>query len=366
MTESHYTLAPYAITAARSAGRVYDEPGDPLRDPFALDRHRIVESTAFRRLERKTQVFAPTFDDHIRTRLTHTLEAALIARTLAGALRVNQTLTEAITLAHDLGHPPFGHAGEVALNELMKEYGGFNHNAHSVRVVEYLEHPFPPFRGLNLTRGTLDGLRLHTTRYDDPSGAIEETGGSVEAQVASAADRIAYNCHDLEDAIGAGLITLDALRDTSLWRSAYDAVAARFPHRPIYAIRRIVLDDMLNRILLDIVRQSEPRLARLSGPDDTIAATEPLVSPSPAVEAQLAELELFLLQSVYRHPDVARTDAAGQALICQLFDAYLADPSRLPERFHARLTDQRPHRIICDYIAGMTDQFCRTTCDQLT
>ena len=193
-------MAPYAARPETGGDRVHREDAEPLRDPFAVDRRRIINCVAFRRLQHKTQVFGPAEHDHFRTRLTHTLEVAETARCLAKGLRANETLAEPIALAHDLGHPPFGHAGEAALDDAMKEYGGFNHNTHALRVVAYLEHPYPDFRGLNLTAETLAGLRTHATGFDAPDASV--SGSSVEAQIASLADRIAYNCHDLEDAIG--------------------------------------------------------------------------------------------------------------------------------------------------------------------
>jgi dGTPase len=422
------SLAPNAARSSNHGGRVYIEPDDPLRDPFALDRHRIIESTAFRRLEGKTQVFAPAHHDHFRTRLTHTLEASVIARTIARALRANETLAEAITLAHDLGHPPFGHAGETALADLMTDHGGFNHNAHSVRVVEYLEHPFPPFRGLNLTRATLAGLRAHATRYDQPENtepqalACAESPNSetepqalacanpqdaqssprpndstyasdpvsIEAQIASVADRVAYDCHDLEDAIGAGFVSLESLSGLSLWKKALQRAAASYTDRSIHAIRRVVLDAMLDDILHDVIQASLIRLSdgepRTSARADLNASTQhpyhtdpagatvwqqlpaggpQSVSPSPQMDEMLCLLETFLLDRVYRHPDVQRTDQEGQAMIDALFAAYLADHARLPDRFARRIDEQGAHRVICDYIAGMTDRFCKTEHERL-
>jgi len=391
MTHTGDSRAPYAVRSDQHGGRLYPEPEDPLRSAFALDRHRIVESTAFRRLEQKTQVFAPSFGDHIRTRLTHTLEAALIARTLAEALRAEETLAETITLAHDLGHPPFGHAGEVALSSIMENFGGFNHNAHSLRVVEYLEHPFPPFRGLNLTGATRDGLRAHATRYDlpadappagsqkDPPAAHREPGlkdresaatptrpgPSVEAQIASVADRVAYNCHDLEDAIGAGLVTLNDLAALPIWQRAYRAHEATTAGASIHAVRRVVLDSMLNQALEDVVDYARARLAEVTSPEQVKETPGALVTPTPEMDHALTTLEDFLQMRVYRHPDVARTDKEGQAMIRRLFDCYLDDPSRMPKRFSLRIAEQGSHRVICDYIAGMTDRFCVREHDRL-
>jgi dGTPase len=272
--------------------------------------------------------------------MTHTIEAAQIARTLARRLGVNDELAEVITLAHDLGHPPFGHAGEAALDELMAEQGGFNHNAHSLRVVEYLEHPYPAFRGLNLTRATLDGLHEHSTRYDAPSSAGERS--SVEGKVASLADRVAYNLHDLEDAIGADWIQRSDLSGLALWRQAEARSNLSFEKGALPAIRRSVLDAMLGIFLADAMQRAD----------------QPDAALSPGTEAQLVELERFLAQRVYRHPEVVATDARGQRMIRMLFDAFVRKPPLLPKRFSSRIEELGVARVVCDYIAGMTDRFC--------
>ena len=386
-SEKHFGR--YAIQSADAVVRDHAEPPDSLRGPFEVDRHRIIESTAFRRLEYKTQVFAPSLHDHFRTRLTHTLEVAQIARCVAVNLRANEALCEAITLAHDLGHPPFGHAGEAALNDAMADHGGFNHNAHSLRVVEYLEHPFPAFRGLNLTLETLAGLRTHATRYDqpatDPAGLTnrqstidnrqfstdhnrndQAAGPSVEARIASLADRIAYNIHDLEDAIGAGLIQLQDLDSLTIWREAFDASTHGFAVKHIHAVRRLVLDAMLDRILSDAIAASHMALSSIDSPTAARTATHPLVFLSSPCDVQLVELEQFLCERVYHHPDVARTDADARRTIRALFDAYLNDPPLLPDRFAVRIADQGPYRVICDYLAGMTDRFCTAEQQRVT
>ena len=396
---SEVNLASYALRSSSSGHRVHAEPQDPLRTPFELDRHRIIESTSFRRLEGKTQVFAPSHNDHFRTRLTHTLETAQIARTLTVALQANEQLAEAISLAHDLGHPPFGHAGEAALDEAMADSGGFNHNAHSVRVVEYLEHPFPPFRGLNLTRATRDGLLAHATRYDrpDPAADLKPRGSaqaaraeplspravrqpdhhtapteqsvspacpSVESQTASIADRIAYNCHDLEDAIGAKFTGLEQLAGVALWRQAYERVAAGFAPAPIHAVRRVVLDAVLDTLLANVVETSRDLLAALPPPRHLPSTLQTLVALSESVDADLKELEQFLIGTVYRHPKVAAMDANGRRMVLALFDMYRANPEALPRRFSVRIEEQGKDRVICDYIAGMTDRFCTTQHDR--
>jgi dGTPase len=361
-TDGEDRLAPYAVRSADSRGREHPEPDDPLRGPFEFDRHRIIESTAFRRLEHKTQVFAPSHHDHFRTRLTHTLEAAQIARCLAVALRANEALAEAITLAHDLGHPPFGHAGETALNEAMAHHGGFNHNAHSLRVVDYLEHPFPAFRGLNLTTEVLAGLRTHETRFDVAEVAHAP---SIESQIASVADRVAYNCHDLEDAIGAGFVGLADLAGIALWRQAFDRALGDEVVKNIHAVRRLVLDALLNELLADIVATSRPLLATISSHGQARTVPIPLVMPSTTADRELQEVERLLSDRVYHHPEVVRMDTEGQAMIHALFNAYRRDPIALPARFAARIDDQGVERVICDYLAGMTDRFCASEHDRL-
>ena len=373
LMSGHAALAPYAIASSR--GREHAEPADALRGPFALDRHRIINSTAFRRLDGKTQVFAPEFHDHFRNRLEHTLEVASVARTLARALRAREDLTEAIALAHDLGHPPFGHAGEVALSQAMSGHGGFNHNLHSLRVVEYLEHPYPAFRGLNLTHETRAGMRLHATRFDDPqprggspgvrAAGMADASPSVESQIASLADRVAYDCHDLEDAIGAGFVSLSDLDPLELWRAAREGISAA-SDVSIFAIRRDALDRMLDVALLDAVESSHPLLASVRSVADVSAATAPLVRFSDAMESRLIELERFLSEQVYTRHEIVESDARGRRMITDLFDAYRRSPSALTPRFLQRIDDQGAQRVVCDYIAGMTDRFCTREHERMT
>ena len=354
-------LAPFAVCAAIGGRREHIEPSDALRGPFELDRHRIIESTAFRRLEQKTQVFATAHHDHFRTRLTHTLEVAQIARTLAVALGANESLAEAIALAHDLGHPPFWHAGEVALDECMRDYGGFNHNTHALRVVEYLEHPFPAFRGLNLTQAVRDGLDAHESRYDVPlgdMGVAPERGPSVEAQIASVADRLAYNCHDLEDAIGAGFIGFKELEPLALWSRAAESAKCYSPQAPIHAVRRLILDQLLNVMLGDVVGTSRGHLAGVASAEEAAVSSVLLVVASGAMDAEMGCLEEFLFEHVYRHPEVTAMDARGRAMVKGLFAAYCQQPEKMPPRFVERIAKQGAERVVCDYISGMTDRYC--------
>jgi dGTPase len=366
-------MAPFSMRADESRGRVHDEPPDPVRDAYGLDRHRVLSSPAFRRLEYKTQVFVTFEDDHFRTRLTHTLEVAEIARRLAIALRVNPTLAEVIALAHDLGHPPFGHAGEVALHHLMREHGGFDHNRQSLRIVDYLEHPYPPFRGLNLTFEVREGLAKHETVYDKPLAAAPSPTGApaeslstgrwptVEGQIASIADRLAYDSHDLEDAIAAGLVQESDLLAVDLWAEAAGPVRGAFPDATLPAVRRPILDAMLNLLLRDVIEESQRRIADCnpSTVDDVRQGPKPLVAISGAFRSRLEPLESFLFERVYRHPRLVRMDVKARRFIGRLFQAYVDDPQMLPPRFARRLDEQGPHRVVCDYVAGMTDRFCQ-------
>jgi len=372
------TLAGLGVWATSSKGRVHSEPPDALRDPFEVDRHRVLGSAAFRRLQYKTQVFVNVEHDHFRTRLTHTLEVAEIARRLAVALGVNERLAEVIALAHDLGHPPFGHAGEAALRGLMSAQGGFEHNIQSLRVVDFLEHPFPQFRGLNLTFEVREGLAKHATLYDAPDagtaggldvGDLFATGAhpTLEAQIASAADRIAYDCHDLEDAIGAGLVDEAELNNTTLWRDAADPVRARHADARLAAVRRPILNRIVDRLIGDVVAETRLNVAG-AGVRDVAAvrqASADVVAFSEGVETLCQQLEQLLVERVYRHERVRRADSAAAAAIEKLFAYFRADPARLPPRFADRVTDQGVHRVVCDYIAGMTDRFCQAEHDRM-
>jgi len=371
MNGSPSDLTEYAVQPARSRGRDHPEPPDPLRTGFELDRYRVVHCTAFRRLEYKTQVFVTHEGDHYRTRLTHTLEVAHVASELARALRVNGALAEVVALAHDLGHTPFGHAGESALAERMRDHGGFEHNRQSLRIVEYLEHPYPPFRGLNLLPETRECLASHATPYDHPNSSDGGPGAGrmppIEGQVTNIADRLAYGGHDLEDALGAGLITETDLADLRLWTEAAGPIRRTHPDVSILAIRRPVIDTLMRRVLIDVLDESRHRLGELDprSPNDVRTAGRVLVGPSAATAGDLAALESFLLDRVYRHPRVAEMDAQARQLVGEVFDAFVANPSLLPSRYIARLDDQGIHTVVCDYIAGMTDRFLQAEYDRL-
>ncbi len=363
-------LAPYCVNPRESGNRLHSEP--PFSDDaFAVDRRRILAATAFRRLQHKTQVFVDVEHDHFRSRLTHTLEVADIARRIAVALGANERLCEAIALAHDLGHPPFGHAGESALQHCMREHGGFEHNVHTLRVVDELEHPFPEFHGLNLTFEVREGIIKHQSTFDHPQAPDADLAvapliaagprATVEGQIASVADRLAYNCHDLEDALGADLIREADLAGVAAWADAAAPVRAKHPTLATPAVRRPILANLIDRLITDVVAESLRRLA--AAPIDNVSAVRhagrDMVAFSSSIEAILVQIEEFLRDRVYQCPIVVAADSDARSVVQDLFDVFLANSDRLPPRFASRVSNQGHHRVICDYVAGMTDRFCR-------
>lgn len=371
------TTPPWASHPARSRGRRYPEPAAPTRDAFQRDRDRIVHSTAFRRLVYKTQVFLNHEGDLFRTRLTHSLEVAQLGRSIARTLRLNEDLVEAIALAHDLGHTPFGHAGQDALNACMAPYGGFEHNLQSLRVVDRLEERYPHFDGLNLTFETREGIlkhcaRRHAERLEvrEPNGVgrrfLDGTAPSLEAQLCNLADAIAYNAHDIDDGVRSGLLSLEQLEAVPLFcRHLRESVgdhpalgAAQGSRRLLYAaIRR-----MLSAQVYDVIEATQAALAATdSGNTGAVWRAQPLVRFSEAMHRDSTDLKRFLLQNLYRHPDVMRTTTAAQQVVQELWGIYRADPRQMPERFAARAesaTDDRTGaRVASDFVAGMTDRF---------
>lgn len=365
-------LASYAVSARGSRGRIHAEADLLDECPFQTDRQRILNCMAFRRLRHKTQVFVANYGDHFRTRLTHTLEVVAQAQRLAGLLNLNSRLAGGIAMAHDLGHPPFGHAGEKALAELMREHGGFEHNLQSLRVVDYLEHPYPAFRGLNLSFELRESLIKHRTWYDQPDraqafgegvAALIESGPSapLEGQVANLADAIAYTLHDTEDGLVDGSLAEEALTESELWRESAESVRGRFPDAPLPAIRRPILDLINRRIVRDAADESARRIesAGVRSVEDVRRRDEDLVSFSPNMQRQMAQLGGILLHSLYRNHRVVGMDSKARRLISDLFEAYRSEPQVLPDRFEVRVSGQGVYRVICDYIAGMTDRFCQ-------
>jgi dGTPase len=354
-------LAPYGFKSRESRGRAVPEDEHSYRTAFQRDRDRILHTTAFRRLEYKTQVFVIYEGDYYRTRLTHTLEVAQIGRTLARALGANEDLVEAICLAHDLGHPPFGHAGEATLNALMTGHGGFDHNRHSLRIVDFLEQRFPEFRGLNLTWEVREGIVKHETEYDvaDAAGFEPEKRGTLEAQLANPADEIAYNAHDLDDGLRSGLITPRDLDGIAWWDQLKESIGWSGDHFT-ELIRHRLIRRFIGLLVTDLVTETHRRLEmwRPDSPEAVRSLHENIVAFSPEVERMTRELKTFLLERLYRHPRVIRMQKKAERVVAELFQAYVAEPAQLPLEVQARLEEGEDlYRVVCDYIAGMTDRF---------
>jgi dGTPase len=354
------TLATYAITEATSRGREYDEPAHPYRSGFERDRDRVIHSSAFRRLEGKTQVFTPGLDDYYRTRLTHSIEVAQIGRTVAKALGLNQDLTEAICLAHDLGHSPFGHVGEQVLNRLLAAEGGFEHNAQTLRVVTLLEHPYPGFMGLNLLYETRLGLARHQSPYDEPAADdYAETQGSLEAQVANVADRIAYNCHDLEDGQRARLLALEDLKSLALFAEAEQQIrACELTDRTLRRTR--TSKSLINLLVGDCIETSCACLtaAGIVEPQQVYAQAQAQIRLSPLRDRQLRQVESYLLDRFYHHPTLRRHADDIETWLSRLFAHLCRHPEAMPKYFQRFIDTHGRARAVADYMAGMTDRFC--------
>ena len=349
----------YAVTEQLSRHRAYPEKSHPYRSDFERDRDRIIHCSAFRRLEGKTQVFTPGLDDYYRTRLTHSIEVAQIGRTIAKALGLNESLTEAICLAHDLGHSPFGHAGETVLNNLIEPFGGFEHNEQSLRIVDLLEHPYPDFLGLNLMYETRLGLAKHTSPYDKTqSGEFPEANCSLEGQAANLADRIAYNCHDLEDGLRAGLLGNEQIKTITLVQKAWERIEAEAIKD--YTIRRTrTAKAIIDMLVSDCLEASKKMLA-----DEAIETIEQvynrpkvLICLSTQSQKELARLEDFLLNNFYEHETLVKTAGQVQNWLGQLFEKLCDNPKLMPGYFQRFIPRHGLQRAVCDYIAGMTDRF---------
>lgn len=342
-------LAPYGVTSADSKGRMYPEKEHDFRTAFQRDRDRIIHSTAFRRLEYKTQVFVNHEGDHYRTRLTHTLEMSQIARTIGRTLRLNEDLIEAIALAHDLGHGPFGHAGQDALSELMKGHGGFEHNQQCLRIVEQLEESYSSFPGLNLTFEVKEGLRKHAAKQIP----------SLEAQVVDYADSIAYNGHDLDDGMRAGLIEMGQLEKVKLWSEVNRYIREKSLSASPGIKVKIAIRLLINRLVSDLISETSKNIRRfrIERPTDLIRARAQVVGFSASVEKKVAELKRFLMDYLYLHYRVVRMTEKGKRFIQELFRLYVAKPEQLPPQVRKRAKADGLHRAVCDYLAGMTDRF---------
>ena len=356
-------LAPYAMRTRASGGRRHPEPPHPFRTLYQRDRDRVVHSTAFRRLMHKTQVLVAQTNDHHRTRLTHTLEVAQVSRTVARQLGLNEDLTEAIALAHDLGHPPFGHAGESALDECMRGHGGFEHNRHGLRIVEVLEYRYADFPGLNLSREVLEAMAHHSSRRDAPEVKALAGDGQppLEAQVVDAADSLAYDTHDVDDAFGAGLVTAEDLGEVEFWRLAVGRVRARHGELGPLQFQPTVVRAMTDWQVTDLLEHTRRRLraARVRTVADVRRHPESLVGPGPEMRRMKAELEAFLRERVYRHYRVQRMATKGRRLVRAMFEEFTRRPELLPDRYQRRAEADGPERTACDYIAGMTDRYAQ-------
>jgi len=353
-------LAPFAVKSGASCGRLFPEEEHPYRTAFQRDRDRIVHSRAFRRLEYKTQVFVYHEGDHYRNRLTHTLEGGQISRTIARVLRLNEELAEAIVLAHDLGHTPFGHAGERVLDELMQGAGGFDHNRQSLRVVDWLEDRYPGFRGLNLCAETREGILKHGCRWEHPLPVPETTAQpSLEAQVADFADEIAYTNHDLDDGLRAGLLRREDLDAVPLWRETAAEVARRIgPVRERVLVAQVIV-ALINRLVTDLLQSTAPRLEAtgVASVEAVRRTPERLVGFSPATEKMALELKAYLSREFYQHPRVLQASGRAERILGDLFAAHRSDPGLLPAHVRERIGADGELRAIADYIAGMTDRF---------
>ncbi|MEX2306328.1 MAG: deoxyguanosinetriphosphate triphosphohydrolase [Pirellulales bacterium] len=366
-------LAPYAMHSADSAGRRYAEPPHPYRGPYQRDRDRILHSAAFRRLSQKTQVFTGEMGDYHRTRLTHTLEVASIARTIARALRLNEDLVEALAMAHDLGHPPFGHSGEEVLNDCLQDHGGFNHNAQALRICEVLESRYPDFPGLNLSQEVLEGQRHRAEK--EPAAESTARGADdrlptsrplppaprsplLEVQAVEAADSIAYDAHDADDSLEIGLLELGQLLEVPLWREARQRVYRRFSNLDNRQLRRAIVHEVIDWQVSDVLDVAQRRLAALNIESiDSVRRVEVIVRPSVELAERKFGLESFLFDTVYRHPKVLLERRPAQQALRETFELLVNDPGQLPPKFQGLADRDGVPRGVADYLAGMTDRF---------
>ena len=381
-------LAPYACTADQSRGRRIPEPDAPTRTPYPRDRDRIVHSTAFRRLVYKTQVFLNHEGDLFRTRLTHTLEVAQLGRSIARSLRLDEDLVEAIALAHDLGHTPFGHAGQDALNDCMLAFGGFEHNLQSLRVVDRLEERYPQFDGLNLTFETREGILKHCSETHarelealEPNGVgrrfLDRERPSLEAQLCNLADEIAYNAHDIDDGLRSGLITWEQLQAVPLFTRFQTVAVTEFPDLALPQCQRRWIYDVIRRILsaqvYDVIETSSAAIAAAAPQSvDDVRRAAPLIRFSDSMRHDSSVLKRFLFQNLYRHPQVMQITGQAKQVIADLFKVYMDAPHELPPAFTARTFSSLTvnttllARVVADYIAGMTDRFASREHERLT
>ncbi len=363
-------LAPYAMRSKESRGRQHSEAVDEFRTVYQHDRDRVVHCTAFRRLEYKTQVFANHQGDHYRTRLTHTLEVAQVSRAVARRLGLNEDLVETIALVHDVGHPPFGHAGERELDRLMSSHGGFNHNRHALRVVDLLESRYPAFPGLNLTWEVRESIVKHYGRFDEPEleQFLPGKPPALEAQLADIGDSLAYDSHDLDDGLRSGVLHLDELAEIDLFRRAMDKVSDR--HGTGISKRALIarcVSGVISEQVNDLVFTSSKRLgeAQVSSASDVREHDGNLIGFSTAMSADKAQLQGFLQEKLYRDPFCVRVSQKGRRMVAALFEEFVREPAQLPGEHLARCSEMGRERAICDYLAGMTDRYCAREYERL-
>jgi len=353
-------LAPYGMRSARSRGRRHPEDEHPMRTQYQRDRDRVIHSSSFRRLEYKTQVFVNHEGDNYRTRLTHSLEAAQIGRSVARTLGLNEELTECLALGHDLGHTPFGHSGERVMAELMRDYGGFEHNLQTLRILDVLEVRYPHFPGLNLTWEVREGLIKHQPDSDAkaPPDYAPGEAPTLEAQLIDFVDEIAYNNHDVDDGLTSGMFTVEQIRSVVLFREAHDAAHAQGLEDE-RLVRHQVVRSIIDRCSIDLVETTLRHLhdAGTSSVDDVRQAGRRLVGYSPEMAAHVRELKDFLLRNMYRHYRVVRMGDKAGRILRDLFQSFASEPLQLPPRYQERIPQDGVHRVVCDYIAGMTDRF---------
>ncbi len=355
------TLASYAIHSKDSKGRLHPEEEADFRPRFQRDRERILHTTAFRRLEYKTQVFINHEGDYYRTRLTHTLEVAQIGRSVARSLGLNEDLVETICLAHDLGHPPFGHSGESALSRLMKDFGGFNHNSQSLRIVTMLEARYPDFPGLNLSWEVLEGMVKHETDYDiaEAKQFNPELRGHLEAQIANLADDLAYTSHDLDDGLRSGMITPNQLDGIALWEIINESIGRRRSETLDSLSRHQIIRRLINFEVTDLIQSTDRYLRRSNVKTALDVQKLPfnVAGFSEDMYRRNRELKDFLFSNLYRHYRVVRMAAKSEIIVTELFNIYQANPKTLPTEVQEFIPERGLERTICDYIAGMTDRF---------
>ena len=358
----HQIFAPYAQFSGDTRGRVYVEPPPTWRTEFQRDRDRVIHSRAFRRLEYKTQVFLNGSGDHLRTRLTHTMEVAAISRNIARALRLNEDLAETIALAHDLGHSPVGHKGESMLNRLMKDHGGFEHNRQSLRVVEVLERKYPKFEGLNLSWEVREGLAKHETQFDTLAGGTSFTHhqSSLEAQITNLADEVTYYSHDLDDGLDSGLLDEKRLlKEVKVWAKAAGTVRKEFGVLPEESRRYYTIREIIEQQVQDVVLTTESRIlaSGVGSADDVRAQRKPLAQYSSNRRLENGELRKYLYKNLYYHPVVAEPNNRAIRMLAEVFNTYLQHPNELGDTAQRRIKTDGLHRATCDYVASMTDRY---------